>query len=110
MRQFNIPTIVRINDQITINLNQTVSHSIDRQSDKRLLKKEIEAAAKEGTLKRAYREDDYDVIGKVDKVSFWFLDNQGVTFEVGTHMDQASFERVAAIIDEISYRLKSERE
>lgn len=107
MLHLNAPALIEIREGITLNLATSVSQAVERGLPLQRLKKEAEARVRAGERPKA---DDYETYGKADTVSFWFIGGTSLCYRVGEEITQKEFEKVAAVLKSLQYRLKDERE
>ena len=105
MLHLNAPALIEIREGITLNLATSVSHAVERGVPLQRLKKDY--VAKTGERPKA---SDYEVYGNADAVSFWFIGGTSLCYRVGEEITQKEFEKVAAVLKSLQYRLKDERE
>lgn len=109
MFHVNAPIILKIREGIAINLSMTTSFASEEKMEQKRVRPDIEAAIRAGTHKQALVASDYEVTGKTDTVSFWFIGGTSLSYRVGFEIDQADFDRITAQLNALMYRTKNDR-
>lgn len=106
MLSLQAPALIRVREDITVNLNTCVSQQVLRKAPIRQLKKSAAARVRqEGGVATA---EDYEVVGQADTVSFFFIGGTSLTYRVGEEITQEDFDHVATIITNLQYRMKND--
>lgn len=102
--------IIRITEAkealIGVNMNNVVSYAIERKVPERKLKEAIRQAFEEKTLKRNLKDEDYETVGYVDRVSFYFIGGTGLTYIVGKEITKEDFIRIVNSIKRMEFILE----
>ena len=106
MLNLNVPALLKIRDDVTVNLSASVSQSIEHGAPQYKVKDDIKKLSDEGKLNRALTKDDYDEVGKVNVITFFFADGRSLQYRVGSEITEEDFIRIEADINAITYKRK----
>ena len=106
MLNLSVPALLKVRDDITINLSLSVSQSIEYGAPQFKVKDDIKAKSDAGELKRALTKDDYDEIGKANVVTFFFSDGRSLQYRVGEEITEDDFRRIEADLHTLTYQRK----
>lgn len=99
------PTIIKITNNIGVNLNQVATFSINLGLAYHVLQ------LREGADPSSKNKEDYVKVTKAaDTVSFYYpeADNEGVAFRVGEHITREDFDRIKADLETLFLRTNNE--
>jgi hypothetical protein len=104
MLHVQAPVLIKVCDGITVNLSVSVSQAIEKQLPQHRLKDGVVLDGRKST------QDDYEVHGHADTLSFWFAGGTSLSYRVGEEITQEDFDRVEKQIDDLNFRTaKSDR-
>ena len=106
MLNLSVPALLKIRQDITVNLSLSVSQSIERGAPQYKVKDDIKKLSDEGKLNRALTRDDYEEIDKCDVVTLFFLDQRSLQYRVGHEISEEDFLRIEQDISSLTYKRK----
>jgi len=86
------PTLIQVSAErgIYVNLNNTLSYALDRNSVQQRLKK--------GADPKSVKDEDIEKF-TADTISFYFIAGTGLSYRVGVEITQKDFDRMAYILE-----------
>ena len=106
MIHVDIPALVKIYADMRGNVSLAVSCAIDYDQPQYELKPDVRALKEEGKLSRSLIESDYEVVGKADTVSFWFIGGTSLIYRVGVEITRDDFDRIKADLSQLEFKGK----
>lgn len=107
MLQLQVPALLKINGNITINLSNAVSQAVEKDLPQKRIKETAQADI--DSTNRRVSEEDYEVYGEMDTVSFWFVGGTSLSYRVSEEISQEDFDRITETLKELTYKGKNER-
>ena len=98
----SVPALIKIREDISINLNNSVSQAVELNVTFRRLKKDYKGNPSEA------KPQDFEEYGKGDVLSFWFIGGTSLSYRVGEEIKQEDFDRVKEILINLQYRTKND--
>lgn len=106
MLNLSVPALLKIREDITVNLSLSVSQSLEKDSPQYKVKDEIKKLGDEGKLNRSLTKDDYEEVGKCDVVTLFFHDGRSLQYRVGHEITAEDFDRIKEDIHTLTYKRK----
>lgn len=102
MLHLSVPALIKIREDISINISNSVSLAVEHNVKYRRLKKDYKGNPNEA------KPEDFEEYGEGDVLSFWFIGGSSLSYRVGEEIKQEDFDRVKEILISLQYRTKND--